>query len=165
GASFTRGRGPAAFRFGTNPVVTASPVICFEDVFPSQTRAHVSADTDFILELTNNGWFGDSSAHWQHCASAGLRAVENGIPLVRCANNGITCWIDAFGGLHDVFQAADGSVYGPGVLKARVPLRPPGLGYVPTVYHQFGDVFAGTCCALALVGILATRPRRNPQIR
>lgn len=160
GASFTRGRGPVAFRLGTNPVVTASPLICFEDVFPSQTRAHVSAETDFILELTNNGWFGESSAHWQHCASAALRAVENGIPLVRCANNGVTCWIDAFGGLHDVFQAADGSVYGPGVLKARVPLRPPGLSYAPTLYNQYGDLFAWACCAVGLAGAIASSRRR-----
>ncbi|MFO1457772.1 MAG: apolipoprotein N-acyltransferase [Verrucomicrobiota bacterium] len=161
GASFTRGRGPATFRFGTNPPVHASPLICFEDVFPSQTRAHVSADTDFILELTNNGWFGEGSAQWQHCASAALRAVENGIPLVRCANNGVTCWIDSFGGLHDVHQDPDGSVYGPGVLTTRVPLRPPGSEYAPTVYHRYGDLFAWVCSAVAIVGVLTTGPRRG----
>ena len=49
-------------------------------------------DTDFLLNLTNNGWFGESAAQWQHATSALFRAVENGVPLVRCTNNGLTKW-------------------------------------------------------------------------
>ncbi|MCW5557662.1 MAG: apolipoprotein N-acyltransferase [Verrucomicrobiae bacterium] len=156
GSSFTPGRGPARFTFGSNSV-TASPMICFEDVFPHHTRPHATPDTDFLLELTNNGWFGESSAQWQHTASAVLRAVENGLPLVRCANNGLTCWVDSHGGLHELLRSSSGSVYAPGVDVVRVPLRPAGQPRPLTPYHHYGDLFAGVCLALALAGILSTK--------
>jgi apolipoprotein N-acyltransferase len=156
GSSFTPGRGPAAFRFGTNRSVNASPMICFEDVFPHHTRSHVTPETDFLLELTNNGWFGESSAQWQHCAAAALRAVENGVPLVRCANNGLTCWLDEFGGLHDVLQSASGSVYDAGFLSTRVPLRPDGEPRPLTFYNRHGDVFGWLCFAAMIIGTAST---------
>lgn len=159
GSSFTPGRGPAAFRFGTNRPVNASPMICFEDVFAHHTRAHVKPDTDFLLELTNNGWFGESSAQWQHCASAALRAVENGVPLVRCANNGLTCWLDEFGGMHDLLRSASGSVYDSGFLTTRVPVRPPGEPRKLTFYNRHGDVFGWICFAVMILGTAFTWPR------
>ena len=58
--------------------------ICFEDCFPHEVREHVDEDTDFILNLTNDGWFGESVVQWQHAVTALFRAVENGVPLVRC---------------------------------------------------------------------------------
>ena len=76
------------------PACTTSPLICFEDMFPHLARQAVRDDTDFLVNLTNDGWFGDSAEQWQHMASAVFRAVENGVPLVRCCNNGVTCWID-----------------------------------------------------------------------
>lgn len=160
GSSFTPGRGPARFVFGSRPV-EASPLICFEDVFPHSTRAHATPGTDFLLELTNNGWFGESSAQWQHTASAVLRAVENGLPLVRCANNGLTCWVDGHGGLHDVLRDVSGSVYAPGVDVVRVPLRPGGRPRSLTPYHAHGDVFAWTCMGAALLGLLAPTNRHR----
>src|SRR5262249_25713520 len=91
---FTPGPGPVPFVLG-DLKVKMSVLICFEDIFPHFTRAYVEEDTDFLLNLTNNGWFGESAAQWQHAANAVFRAVENGLPLVRCANNGLTCWVDA----------------------------------------------------------------------
>lgn len=159
GSSFTAGRGPAAFRFGTNRSMNASPMICFEDVFAHHTRGHVKPDTDFLLELTNNGWFGESSAQWQHGASAALRAVENGVPIVRCANNGLTCWLDEFGGMRDLLRTESGSVYGPGVLVTRVPLHP-AEGMRPlTFYHRHGDVFGWSCFAALMMGTVFTYRR------
>ena len=158
GSSFTPGRGPARFEFGSDAVV-ASPMICFEDVFPHHTRSHATPDTDFLLELTNNGWFGESSAQWQHTANAALRAVENGVPLVRCANNGLTCWLDEFGGLHDVLRSSNGSVYDAGVLVTRVPLKPDSSVRPLTPYHRHGDLFAGCCLAVAVTGVLRGRQK------
>jgi apolipoprotein N-acyltransferase len=77
--------------------VTTSVLICFEDTFPHLAREDVLPDTDFLLNLTNNGWFGESAAQWQHAATASFRAVENGLPLVRCANNRLTCWVVRLG--------------------------------------------------------------------
>ena len=152
GSSFTRGRGPAEFRLGGDGQAIASPMICFEDVFPHHTRAHATPSTDFVLELTNNGWFGESSAQWQHGASAVLRAVENGVPFVRCSNNGLTCWIDEFGGMHDLLRSASGSVYDAGFLALRMPLRPGGQPRALTFYNRHGDVFGWTCFAVAIAG-------------
>ncbi|HRI11853.1 MAG TPA: apolipoprotein N-acyltransferase [Verrucomicrobiota bacterium] len=160
GSSFTPGRGPAAFRFGPATNTVASPVICFEDMFPDSTRAHVTPETDFLVELTNNGWFGESSAHWQHCAGAAFRAVENGVPLVRCANNGLTCWLDEFGRLRDLL-GRHGAEYAPGVLITQVPQRPDGAPRSLTFYHRYGDVFGWSCLAITavLAGIGCRRAR------
>ncbi len=158
GASFTPGPGPGVFRvgLGTNQTLNISPMICFEDVFPHHTRAHVTPDTDFVLELTNNGWFGESGAQWQHAASAVFRAVESGVPLVRCTNNGLTCWLDEFGRMHDLFQSAGGSVYDSGFLLTSVPLRPGGEPRELTWYHGHGDTFGWICSVLAIGGVLQT---------
>ena len=90
----TPGRRPAL----PNRVKT-STLICFEDVFPHLAREYVQDDTDFLVNLTNDGWFGEGAAQWQQAVTAVFRAVENGVPLVRCCNNGLTCWADANGRL------------------------------------------------------------------
>ncbi len=160
GASFTPGPGPGWFHLGSATNVNVAPMICFEDVFPHHTRAHVSPETDFVLELTNNGWFGESGAQWQHCASAVFRAVENGVPVVRCTNNGITCWIDEFGRMGALFSEGDGNVYGAGFLLTTVPLRPEGSLRDLTWYHEHGDAFGWSCVVIAAGGILKTLRRR-----
>lgn len=150
GDGFAAGSGPVPFPIQTEsgPVVV-SPVICFEDIFPHHTRDQIQPATDLLLELTNDGWFGESGAQWQHCANAAFRAVENGIPLVRCANNGITGWIDAFGRLRDVAGGEGGNVYGAGFLRIQVSLPPVGSAVNRTWYSLHGDVFGWTCVAWA----------------
>ncbi|MBW8863758.1 MAG: apolipoprotein N-acyltransferase, partial [Verrucomicrobia bacterium] len=66
-------------------------LICFEDTFASVTRDAAQDDLDFLVNLTNDGWFGERSEQWQHMANSVFRCVENGLPLLRCSNNGITC--------------------------------------------------------------------------
>jgi apolipoprotein N-acyltransferase len=149
GDGFTPGTQPGRFVLGpTNTPAEISPVICFEDIFPHYLRRHVTPTTDFLLELTNDGWFGESGAQWQHCANAAFRAVENRVPLVRCANNGLTCWVDEFGRLRDQLGENRGNVYGPGFLHINVPLLAPGETRVPTFYHEHGDVFGWACVGL-----------------
>jgi apolipoprotein N-acyltransferase len=80
---FTRGERAVPFTLD-NPKVKTSVLICFEDIFPHLAREYADDDTDFLVNLTNNGWFGDGAAQWQHAASALFRAIENGLPLVRC---------------------------------------------------------------------------------
>ena len=155
GDGFDPGDQPVAFRFGTNAV--AAPVICFEDVFPHGIRDHVTAETDFVLVLTNDGWFSDSAAQWQHTAAAVFRAVENGVAVVRACNNGLTGWWDARGTPRNVLGEPKGDVHAAGVLLAEVPV---GLPYVETPYHRNGDVFAGVCAAL--VGWRLVRGRLGP---
>lgn len=153
GGSFTSGAGPVAFEMPPLHAKT-STLICFEDAFPHYAREHVDTDTDFLLNLTNDGWFGKSSAQWQQAANAIFRAVENGVPMVRCTNNGLTCWADKCGRLQQIFGSESGDVYGAGFLIAEIPLLAPGENHAPTFYNQHGDWFGWSCVAAAIVLLL-----------
>jgi apolipoprotein N-acyltransferase len=144
--SFASGHGPVPFPM---PALQckASVLICFEDVFPHLARRHVDDDTDFLLNLTNNGWFGESAAQWQHAANAVFRAIENGRPLVRCANNGLTCWVDARGRVHETYFEGTQDIYGEGYKLAAVPLLRGKSSR--TFYRTYGDVFGWVCVAVS----------------
>ncbi len=120
-------------------------LICFEDTFPQLARSELSPDIDFLVNLTNDGWFGEGAAQWQQAATGLFRAVENHLPLIRCSNNGLTCWVDSRGILRDVFLDANGSVYGKGFLTVSLPLPPAGLPHALTFYTRHGDWFGWSC--------------------
>jgi apolipoprotein N-acyltransferase len=163
-----------SFGVGTNAVPFTMPelsaktsvLICFEDIFPHLARRDVQPDTDFLLNLTNNGWFGESAAQWQHAANALFRAVENGLPLVRCGNNGLTCWIrknGAFGPIREVAVEGADAVYGRAYKVADIPLQSRAARRTPTFYTRHGDWF-GWGCVLLVGGLLAgtqLRPTRK----
>ena len=146
--------------FNIRPLnLRAGILICFEDVFPQAARECVDSSTDFLLNLTNNGWFGESAAQWQHAASSVFRAVENQIPLIRCTNNGLTCWIDPAGRLHAVHFDDSNDIYSAGIKTARIPTLGPGVKRSLTFYTRHGDVFAWSCSGitLALLGLRRLR--------
>jgi apolipoprotein N-acyltransferase len=153
---------PAASEAGAPDRVVTSTLICFEDVFPHHVRKYVQADTDFLLNLTSDGWFGQGAAQWQQAATAVFRAVENGVPLVRCCNNGLTCWADATGRMRDIFKDPDGSVYGPGFMTIEIPV---GVKREPTFYTWHGDWFGWGCVGLAGILLAGTslRGKRQPR--
>jgi apolipoprotein N-acyltransferase len=135
--------------------VKTSILICFEDVFPQVARGDVQPDTDFLVNLTNDGWFGESAAQWQQAATAVFRTVENGVPLIRCSNNGLTCWADAHGRLRQIFHDDQGNVYGAGFMTVEIPLLAPGSEHAPTFYSRHGDVFGWVCVGVA--GLMLVR--------
>ncbi len=159
--SYARGDGPVPF------VVPAlrcrmAPLICFEDIFPHWVREHVEDDTDFLLNLTNNGWFGEGAAQWQHAANAVFRAIENGLPLVRCTNNGLTCWVDEQGRMRGEFYEGTKDAFGAGFKVFEVPLRT-GPRAAP-FYRRHGDVFGWACVAWAALAVLrGWRANRAPE--
>jgi apolipoprotein N-acyltransferase len=155
---FTPGTKAARFVLADLGVET-SVLICYEDAFATLARAAVDDDTDFLVNLTNDGWFGEGAGQWQHAANAVFRTVENGVPLIRCTNTGLTCWVDANGRIRDVLVAATHGVYGTGFMNIQVPLLPPGTRRVPTFYHQHGDWFGWACVALAALRLLGARRR------
>jgi apolipoprotein N-acyltransferase len=160
GVGFTPGKEPVQFKIDPAHAIM-SVLICFEDVFAAEAREHVKDDTDFLINLTNDGWFGELGAQWQQTACAVFRAIENGVPLVRCSNTGITCLIDARGRIREVLSSS-GNVYGPGIMTVQVPLQD-GPKHPPTFYNQHGDVFGLSCCAIAALTLfLSFRRPLNP---
>ncbi|MBJ6726943.1 apolipoprotein N-acyltransferase [Geomesophilobacter sediminis] len=116
-------------------------LVCFEGIFPEVARSYVAAGANVLVNITNDAWFGRSSAPYQHLSMMVFRAVENRVPLVRAANTGITSAIDSRGhidGMTPLFEEA--------TLAAKVH---PGKG--GTFYNRFGDVFAILCLCGAAV--------------
>ena len=159
---FTPGDKAVSFEL-SEPRARLAPLICFEDVIPGLTRQSAGGDTDLLLNLTNDGWFGQSAAQWQQAANAVFRAVENGLPMVRCTNNGLTCWIDSLGRLRQLLQSESGDVYAPGFMIAKIPLLPVGQKREPTFYHRHGDWFGWSCVGLSLVAVVARVVQKKGQ--
>jgi apolipoprotein N-acyltransferase len=160
---FTAGTGPVEFNLEELEVKTAV-LICFEDVFPQLARLDVKPDTDFLVNITNDGWFGESAAQWQQAATGLFRAVENRVPLIRCCNNGLTCWIDGYGRIREILRDQQGKVYGQGYLRAEIPILGPGQTHALTFYTKHGDIFGWGCLGISSA-LLVFRflTRRNGQ--
>jgi apolipoprotein N-acyltransferase len=122
--------------------VRVGTLICFESIFPDLSREDVRRGARWLVNITNDEWFGNSSALYQHAAMAVFRACENHVPLARCANTGLTELIDANGRVRRALP-----VWRPGVLVGRLGV--PGL---PTFYTRLGD-WPGTLAYLG-IGVL-----------
>jgi apolipoprotein N-acyltransferase len=138
---FSAGPGPRTLRSDGLPPF--SPLICYEAIFPGNVL-NAEDRPEWLLNITNDAWFGVSSGPYQHLASARLRAVEEGLPLVRAANTGISIVVDAHGReLHRLGLNRRGTI------DADLPRALETM----TVYARLGDLpFAGI---LAIVLILA----------
>jgi apolipoprotein N-acyltransferase len=125
--------------------------ICYEVVYASLVRQFVVAGSELLTTITNDAWFGPTSAPYQHFEQASMRAVEEGRYLVRAANTGISGIVDPYGRV-----LARTGIYEPAVVvgEARY-LRD------RTVYSRVGDVAA--FLSLALTAALLAAPRRRVQ--
>jgi apolipoprotein N-acyltransferase len=132
-----------------------SPIICYEVIFPAAVTGP-GPRPRWLLNVTNDAWFGLSSGPYQHLASARLRAVEEGLPMFRAANTGVSAVIDAYG---RVLAALD--MQREGVIDHRIP-----AAREPTPYVRWGD---GALVVLLLVAtgclLVAGRFTRNEKER
>ena len=122
------------------PGAAIGVLICFESIFPELAREWASSGANLLVNITNDAWFGRSSAPWQHLSMAVFRAVENRRSLARAANTGVSAIIDPLGrmaGVSPLFQ--------PYYLVRDVPLL-----QAKTIYVAFGHLF-GLLCLLASI--------------
>jgi apolipoprotein N-acyltransferase len=126
------------------------PLVCYEIIFPEAIPR--SERPGWIVNLTNDGWFGASAGPYQHFQQARIRAIEQGLPLVRAANTGISAVVDPFGRTIDSLPLGT-----EGVLDARLP-RATAL----TPYARTGDL--PTWLVVVLAAALVMRQRRRPSI-
>jgi apolipoprotein N-acyltransferase len=124
------------------------PLICYEAIFPGEVGA--GERPDWLLQITNDAWFGTFSGPYQHLAQARFRAVEQGLPLVRVANTGVSAVIDSRGKIVTSMPLGQG-----GYIDAALPPVAPA-----TLYARAGD--APTLVVL-LAGLVALVLTRNPR--
>lgn len=125
------------------------PLICYEIVFPG-AAVPSGQRPGWLLNVTNDAWFGISSGPYQHFQQARIRAIEEGLPLVRAANNGISAVVDPLGRI--VGELPLGTE---GVLDSRLP-----HAAAPTIYARFGDSISGLMVAMFLLIVLRYRSKR-----
>jgi apolipoprotein N-acyltransferase len=126
------------------------PLVCYEAIFPGQTVPR-GERPGWMLNLTNDGWFGRSPGPYQHLQQARIRTIEEGLPLVRAANTGISAVIDPVGRV-----LASLPLGTEGVLDAPLP-----RALAPTPYARWGDGPAGLLIAAALALVLQVRSRQR----
>ena len=127
-------------------------LICYEAIFPELARDYVRRGSELLVNLTNDAWFGRSSAPWQLLAMTRFRAIENRIWIARVANTGVSALISPAGRV-----TLAGPLFVPLQLVGDV-----GLGAGATFYTRFGDIFAYVCTAVSLVFIaIIYRDRRR----
>ena len=127
----------------------AGVFICYESVFPDEIRQFAAAGAGVFVNISNDGWFGESGAPGQHLNMARMRAIENRRWLLRTTNTGITAAIDPYG-----------RVVARAPRNQRVVLQAPYAALSEqTFYTRHGDWFAWACAIISLAGlILSFRP-------
>ena len=122
------------------------PLICYEAIFPGDVASRDDRP-GWMINLTNDGWFGNSTGPYQHLQQARVRAIEQGLPMVRAANTGISAVIDPVGRI--VARLGLGVE---GVLDANLP-----AAIAPTIYARLGDIPAAIMVAAGLLFVLRRR--------
>ena len=126
GNGYSSGPGPQVMQIEGLPAF--QPLICYEAIFPQHLRG-LDSRPGWLLQITNDSWFGQFSGPYQHLAQARLRALQSGLPLIRVANTGVSAVIDARGGLRDTLGLGE-----MGVIDAPLP------GALPaTPWIRWGD--------------------------
>lgn len=126
-------------------------LICYEGIFPEAGRSYKKAGADLLVNITNDAWFGRTSAPYQHLSMTSLRAVENRLYIVRAANTGISAVIDPTGRIinqTELFEEAS--------LQGTVKFT-----HDNTFYMLYGDVFVYSCLLSIGICILISIRRRR----
>lgn len=135
---------------GARPARFAT-LICYEGIFPSLTRQFAAGGADFLVNISNDAWYGDTAAPVQHLVMASMRAVENRLPMVRATNTGISAFVTDEGRIGSTTPLFEQDVVVETVLVREVW----------SFYREYGDVFLHVCEALVvMLGLFAAVQRR-----
>ena len=143
---FTPGQGPQLVQVAGVPPFL--PLICYEAIFPNAMTAP-QGRAEWLVQITNDAWFGTATGPYQHLAQARMRAIEQGLPLARVANTGISAMIDPFGRVLARLDLGDA-----GYLDAQLPAP-----LDATIYVRFGDLPILILLLASLAVTIAWRPR------
>jgi apolipoprotein N-acyltransferase len=136
--------------FGEEPA-PFGVVICYEGIFPELFRKFVAGGALYMVNITNDAWFGTTSGPWQHLAMLPFRAVENRVAIARAANTGVSAFVEPDGRIAKTL-----GLFERGVLSARLPLR-----RGKTFYTRIGDLFAYAALAISAAGLALGGLRRS----
>jgi len=154
-STFTRGSGPKTFvlnghRYGV--------FICYESAFADEVRQFARLGAEVLVNISDDGWYGDTSAPWQHMNMERMRAIENRRWILRDTNTGVTEAIDPYGRVRQ------------SIPRHQVDALPAQFGFRSdiTFYTAHGDVFGWACVILALAVVawcFGVGPRLKPQFK
>ena len=141
-----------------NQTISIVPVICYEDIFPGLVSGFPNSQPTLLFVTTNDAWFGEEGCAEQHASHSVIRALELGVPVIRCGNAGWSGWISPRGVIREVMKDQKGSVYfrGASVIEALV------FKSERTFYSQRGDYFVALCLVLVIFSSFIIR-KINPQ--
>ena len=146
--NFKPGKGSRIIDGGNIPNFLA--LICYESIFSNYSN-NIENRPDWIVQITNDAWFGSFSGPYQHLAQARIRAIEQGVPFVRSANTGISAMIDPYGRILNSIEL-ETSGYFDAVLPDKLP---------PTPYAKFGELFFMIISCLLLLASLKNIYRKH----
>ena len=131
--------------------VTFSPQICYEGIIPDFTREGVRLGADFVMNVTNDSWFGNSSEPWIHFAITTFRAIELRTPIVRATNTGFSAMVDITGTVRD-----RSSLFAPVLIETtlKFPDKNKNQEIEPTFYYRYGEIFGKFAAVLTLLLLL-----------
>ncbi|MFH1148593.1 MAG: apolipoprotein N-acyltransferase [Pseudomonadota bacterium] len=131
--------------------VRIGALICFESIFPELARKQVLQGANFLVTMTNDAWFGRSSAPYQHMSMSVFRAVENRVSLARAANTGISTFVEPSGKI-----TRSTAIFEEGFLRETLPVMSE-----KTIYTRWGDVFPLVCIVFAALMIMYSKWRNK----
>jgi len=141
-ADFSSGRQMTIFEIGG---VKFATVICFESAFPGYCAEFCRRGAQFLVVITNDMWFGPSSVPYQHAQMSVFRAIENRVPVARCANTGVSMFVDRWGRTHDETRMYEQKL----IVEAMAPETS------TSIYNRIGDILPLFALAGTLLSIIA----------
>jgi len=154
-SDFSSGKELTIFKTSQSKFAT---LICFESVYPALVRDFADRVAEFLVIITNDAWFGKTHGPFQHARIAVFRAIENRIAIARCANTGVSMFIDPYGRAKQATK-----IFVQTIVTGQIPLKRAGKNLTDhrTFYARYGDWLAQACCLVIFLSIVVALFRKR----